>query len=94
MDQARRQVTEISNRIIGDLDNWRLFDAIAHLEDLIDRLLAEPGGYSVPLLSEPYGTLARIYWVLGDRKKAEEYVHKKLDIVDLYVPPGTKVSEH
>lgn len=85
LDQGRKKIMQIKHQIIDDLDGLNLHAAIEHLEELINNLLAEPGGYLVPLLREPYDALAKLYRALGNKEMAEEYLHKKLDISEKYI---------
>jgi hypothetical protein len=65
-------------------DALRKRDANAAI-DLLKRnieLLAE--AESASLRIEPYGSLSRIYWAMGDKDNAEMYAHMALDLAEKY----------
>lgn len=85
-DERRREVVKWRDRVIDDFGKWKLFEAIENLKKMIQGITADPSEYYlVPLLQEPYESLARIFWILGDVRMAKQYVNQALDIKDHYI---------
>ncbi|KAK3346132.1 hypothetical protein B0T25DRAFT_551148 [Lasiosphaeria hispida] len=77
-DERRRQIADLRSEAISAFQTGRSYQALRITRQVVNLLPAEE---LFPLYSEQYENMARVYFVLRDREKAEKYAKLSLDVL-------------
>jgi ABC-type branched-subunit amino acid transport system ATPase component len=91
-DSRRTQIASMKEEVVEQLGRGRLYQAIKLSKEILTLLEEED---LVPLFSEQYDAIARIYWALKDRRNAERYGRKALEVLGNfgYVDPENEQDD-